>query len=249
MANMFVLPTSETCMDGKDHWFQTFAFGLFDTDGVRFLTASIPPNAINWCRECGTYNKGTPQNPSLPVYPKVYLYLKEFLLNKKKAGFGKRLHMPDENTCINGEKHHFKKVYEKVISKVAKNDKETRVIEVCDLCGTLTVSKYKYSPGVLGTSNKDKISRVRRRIYANDSSSIRLNYALIPDIYLKLEKSVPECKLDYQQNNFWWYASFYEAGSWMEDVNTSPISLVTKPKVEKVESTWAPSASSEHWTS
>ena len=236
---MFVLPTKDVCIDGIKHWW------------LSLPNSSLSwPNIFRWCRECGTYV--TDNRAEIPaIRPNMYDRLAE-VLKKRPADYVSRnirnlkgrFLIPDENFCIVGaEKHRFKKVFEYSIDK---NKKEFRVIEVCEICGTLTVAKYKYAGIIgLGTINKDKIIRSRRRMLAG---SQRMNYGLVPDIFMKLEKAVPSCKVDINKNLFWWHASIYESCGWHEDMAQSPLGVsIAKPCDPSGGWTSAPSAG-EHWT-
>lgn len=233
----FVLPTEETCVDGLGHWFRGFL-----------------GNMLSWCCECGVYTKDAPSSNNVKIVtPGVYKILDSS--RKYSHNNTNGYHTPDENCCINGDKHAFKKVQEVVLKK---EPKESKVIEVCGLCGTLTISRYRYTEGPLGTSNKTKITRTRRRVQIG-SSSTRLNFALVPDIYHKMERVVPKCSVDKDKNVFWWYANLYDTGSWMDDIAgtgeiavpaavPSPKKNVKKTSIVAGPSVW-PLKPGEYWTS
>ena len=231
---MFVLPTKDVCIDGIKHWW-----------------LSLPPkHNFRWCRECGAYV--TDRRAEIPaIRPNMYDRLAEVLkkrptdyVSRNIRNLKGRFLIPDENFCIVGaKKHRFKKVFEYSLTA---DKKESRVIEVCEICGTLTVAKYKYAGTIgLGSSNKDKIIRSRRRMLAG---SQRMNYGLVPDIFMKLEKGVSSCKVDINKNLFWWYASLYETCGWQEDMAESPLGVsIAKPCDPSGGWTSTPSAG-EHWT-
>lgn len=241
----FVIPSTDRCIDGMKHWFLTFKLGK---------------HTLNWCKECGLFR--VDDEPM--SFPRIYYGLQRVLKIKETAGVvpvreslqpPPYYSSPDDTGCIsNDSKHNFKKVVEVVTSK---KPKESKVIEICTLCGTLTASKYKYQEPIPNT-NRDKITRSRRRVAVGyfisstsnqglEDDTDRLYYTLVPDIYLKIEKSYP----DSLRSKFWHHAIQCESGTWMEDDSQSPLTeSVSGVLVEPPHNAWnSNQGAQEHWCS
>ena len=209
----FVIPTRDRCIDGMKHWFLTFKLGS---------------STLTWCKECGVHYVDN-EPATLPyIYEKLAVVLKSRETGgnlEKKEQYS----APDDKGCISSAyKHDFKRVIELVTQK---EPKESKVFEICTYCGTLTASRYKYQAPVLGTTNREKIVRSRRRVYVGYSATLpiaidsdRISYTLVPDIYLKIEKDRKSKNQSADMvSKFWAHALEAESASWMEDRAQAPL--------------------------